>query len=39
MYEQLKSALVLFDPLFELMPGTKGKSAGEIDDAPFEQVV
>jgi alkyl sulfatase BDS1-like metallo-beta-lactamase superfamily hydrolase len=38
-YEQVKSTLVQFDPLFEIMPGTKGKAVGKIDDAPFEQDV
>jgi alkyl sulfatase BDS1-like metallo-beta-lactamase superfamily hydrolase len=38
-YEQLKATLVQFDPLFEIMPGTKGETAGEIDDALFEQDV
>lgn len=37
-YDQLKSTLVQFDPLFEIMPGTKDV-IGEIDDAPFEQDV
>lgn len=37
-YDQLKSVLVQFDPLFEIMPGTKAV-IGEIDDAPFEQDV
>lgn len=37
-YDQLKSTLVQFDPLFEIMPGTKTVS-GEIDDDPFEQDV
>ena len=38
-YEQLMSTLVQFDPLFEIMPGTKGTVVGEKDDAPFEQSV
>ena len=38
-YEQLKSTQVQFDPLFEIMPGTKQKTAGKIDDALFEQDV
>jgi alkyl sulfatase BDS1-like metallo-beta-lactamase superfamily hydrolase len=37
-YEQLKSTLVQFDPLFEIMPGTK-QVEGEKDDDPFEQDV
>jgi alkyl sulfatase BDS1-like metallo-beta-lactamase superfamily hydrolase len=37
-YTQLKSTLVQFDPLFEIMPGTK-QIAGEKDDDPFEQDV
>jgi alkyl sulfatase BDS1-like metallo-beta-lactamase superfamily hydrolase len=37
-YDQLKSTLVQFDPLFEIVPGTKD-AIGEIDDAPFEQDV
>jgi alkyl sulfatase BDS1-like metallo-beta-lactamase superfamily hydrolase len=37
-YTQLKSTLVQFDPLFEIMPGTK-QVAGEKDDDPFEQDV
>lgn len=38
-YEQLKSTLIQFDPLFEIMPGTKNSVVGEIDDSPFEQDV
>lgn len=38
-YDQLKSTLVQFDPLFEIMPGTKGTVVGEKDDAPFEESV
>jgi len=30
---------VQFNPLFEIMPATKQKTAGEIDDSPFEQDV
>ncbi len=37
-YTQLKSTLVQFDPLFEIMPGTK-QVAGEKDNDPFEQDV
>jgi alkyl sulfatase BDS1-like metallo-beta-lactamase superfamily hydrolase len=37
-YDQLKSTLIQFDPLFEIMPGTKAV-VGEIDDDPFEQDV
>jgi alkyl sulfatase BDS1-like metallo-beta-lactamase superfamily hydrolase len=37
-YHQLKSTLIQFDPLFEIMPGTK-QVEGEKDDAPFEQDV
>ena len=37
-YTQLKSTLVQFDPLFEIMPGTK-QVVGERDDDPFEQDV
>lgn len=37
--DQLKSTLIQFDPLFEIMPGTKGSVVGDIDDAPFEQDV
>ena len=37
-YDQLKSVLIQFDTLFEIMPGTK-EVIGEIDDDPFEQDV
>lgn len=38
-YEQLKTTLIQFDPLFEIMPGTKNAVVGDIDDSPFEQDV
>jgi alkyl sulfatase BDS1-like metallo-beta-lactamase superfamily hydrolase len=35
-FDRLRSTLVQFDPLFEIMPGTK-EVVGEIADQPFEQ--
>jgi alkyl sulfatase BDS1-like metallo-beta-lactamase superfamily hydrolase len=37
-FDRLRSTLVQFDPLFEIMPGTK-EVVGEIADQPFEQDV
>jgi len=38
-YDQLVSTLVQFDPLFEIMPGTKGSVVGEKDEAPFQESI
>ncbi len=38
-YDQLKSTLVQFDPLFEIMPGTKGNVIGDMDADPFKQSI
>ncbi len=36
-FEQLKSTLVHFDPMFEMMPGTKNRGGAKERKNPFEQ--